>query len=57
MTRILFEIEIRRGKFLPPITVMRLANSEEDIQREFEGQAVKITAVRTIRTGKAEVKK
>jgi len=36
---------------------MRLANSEQEIQNEFQDQPVKITAVRTIRTGKAEVKK
>lgn len=57
MTKILFEIEVYRSRVLPPIQVMRLANSEEDVRREFEGQKVKVTPIRTIRTGTAEVKK
>ena len=50
MTKILFEIEVSRGRFLRPETFMRLAKSEDDIKDQFKDQAVtRITAIRTIK--------
>lgn len=58
MTRILFEIEVSRGRILRPVTYMRLAKSKEDVEFEFRDQQVtRITPIKTISLGKAEVKR
>lgn len=52
MTRTLFEIEISRGKNLPPLTFTRMAQHEDDVRREFARETVtRITPLRTIVLG------